>query len=51
MDQADAAPPLRVHIYCARCPVLVWATLDATGAWWCQCCGREVRNVVDTSSA
>jgi hypothetical protein len=46
MDQADAAPPLRVRIYCARSPVLVWATLDATGAWWCQCCGREVRNVI-----
>jgi ribosomal protein L37AE/L43A len=46
VDQADAPPALRVPIYCSRCPVLVWATLDATGVWWCQCCRREVRNIV-----
>jgi len=45
MDQADAAPPLRVRIYCARCPALVWATLRR-GVWRCGCCGRPLRAVI-----
>jgi len=45
MDQANTSPPLRVPIYCARCPVLVWAVLRE-GAWICGCCGRPLRYVV-----
>jgi len=46
MDQANASPPLRVPIYCARCPVLVWAVYLKDPWWRCQCCGHPLRAVV-----